>query len=519
VTAMHNLLTEASIRVVLTGDCRAALTLPGVFAALVRDEVISFPASRAHQRQAWHSFLVQLGTLALIGARESEPPEDEEGWRVVLRGLTPGHLYDEPWCLIAGSGGPALLPDQTERELKTIVVAPDALDMLVTAKNHDLKSEVMTAAAPDDWLFALITLQTMEGFLGAGNYGISRMNGGFASRPALGIAPPGGPGAHVMRDIGRLLALRDKIPGHSGFRAQGGLGLVWLEPWDGTQSLRPAELDPYYVEICRRVRLFEESGRLRARVGGSKVPRIAPFPGGVTGDPWAPIVRDKDGSEKVLTVDALGFGYRRMTRLLLGVNGISPSPLQLVTANDADEDLAVVARALVRGQGKTEGYHERHVRLSKRVGRLLKSRDTDPLARAAQERVIIAGEIQGRVLKPALYAIFENGPDQIDFRDNGAERRAGAFLKRFDAVVDRDFFPALWEEFEEQGGREARVTWVDGLLEEGLAMVREADQGMSKAVGRRYRAFARAEAVFFAAQRKSEVLKDYLPERSRDISS
>jgi CRISPR system Cascade subunit CasA len=47
----------------------------------------------------------------------------------------------------------------------------------------------MTVATPEHWFYALLTLQTMQGFLGAGNYGISRMNGGFASRPSVGLAP------------------------------------------------------------------------------------------------------------------------------------------------------------------------------------------------------------------------------------------------------------------------------------------------------------------------------------------
>ena len=61
--------------------------------------------------------------------------------------------------------------------------------MLVTSKNHDLKSAVAVQAGVDDWIFALITLQTMEGFGGAGNYGISRMNGGLGSRPAFSLVP------------------------------------------------------------------------------------------------------------------------------------------------------------------------------------------------------------------------------------------------------------------------------------------------------------------------------------------
>ena len=84
--------------------------------------------------------------------------------------------------------------------------------MLVTSKNHDLKSSVAAQAAVDDWIFALITLQTMEGFGGAGNYGISRMNSGFGNRPAFSLAPVGGRlSAHVRRDIIALLEFRPQL--------------------------------------------------------------------------------------------------------------------------------------------------------------------------------------------------------------------------------------------------------------------------------------------------------------------
>ena len=98
-------------------------------------------------------------------------------------------------------------PRKREKEFKNVVSTPDELDLLVTAKNHDLKSIVAGQANADDWIFALITLQTMEGFSGAGNYGISRMNGGLGNRPALTLAPLNNtPGAHVERDILALQA-------------------------------------------------------------------------------------------------------------------------------------------------------------------------------------------------------------------------------------------------------------------------------------------------------------------------
>jgi CRISPR system Cascade subunit CasA len=424
-TPNYNLLSNAPIRATVSSGSTFCFSLPRLLAVLMRDEIAAFPALRPHQRHAWHAFLVQLGALALLSGGRPEAPETEEEWLQLLRTLTPDHLDDAPWRLVSELNRPALLqapvPRGNENQLKHSADTPDALDVLVTATNHELKQEVMAGAAADDWLFALLTLQTMEGFMGRGNYGISRMNRGYGSRPAVGMAPPGGPGAHIRRDISRLIELRGHVPGHAGFRDNGGLALVWLVPWDGTTSLRSSDLDPYYIEICRRVRLVAQGERLQARFCGSEVPRIAPFDGGVTGDPWAPVLTDPKGAQKVLTVDSQGFGYQRMVQLMfrgkIGASTVELSPLQVLASSDATEGLTLVARALTRGEGKTEGYHERRVRISNRVRRsFMRFEDAEPVARAAQERVLIAGQMQRRVLRPALLALFENGPDKIDFR-------------------------------------------------------------------------------------------------------
>ena len=508
---------DGSIRVAGLDGQPACLSLPGVLAALAGDAVEGFPALRPFQRHAWHAFLVQVATLALLSAGRFDVPEDEASWAALLRGLTPDYPGDEPWCLVAPPDRPALLqpPVAALAELKTTLTAPDALDVLIAAKNHDVKSGVMSRAEPDDWLFALVSLQTMQGYSGASLYGASRMNGGFANRPGIGIAPGGSaatdatPGRHFKRDVLRLLAYRAEAC-RDGYAASGGLGLVWLRPWDGVASLRQAELDPYYVEICRRVRLVEVDGRLQARTGNSKAPRITPVGGGVTGDPWAPVVADKD-QVKVFTADGGGFGYRRMVDLMFSDGRIRPAPLQAVADDtDAASGLAVLARALVRGQGVTEGYHERRVPLSRRVGRLMRTVDAEPIAAAAKARVQIAGEMQSRVLKAALLKLFENGPEETDFRDDGANRRAQAFLARFDREVDRTFFPDLWKEFEDGTDWEVeRRTWVRGLHHLARDLVAAADRGASKAVKRRYRARAGADAVLYGAPRRSPTLQPF----------
>jgi len=292
---MYNCLVEPIITVERNDGTQGAVSLPDVLALLTADQVVAFPALRPHQRQAWHAFLVQLAALALLQAEQIEPSTEASEWARLLRGLTPDWLGDEPWSLVSSPDKPALLqapvPGGNLSDFKKQLETPDVLDMLITSKNHDLKRQVMTDAAPEDWLFALVTLQTMEGFLGAGNYGISRMNGGFANRPAVSIVPPGGIGARFCRDVSMLIAYRgeafEQVPQ---FPLQGGLGLLWLKAWDGTRQLGLGEIDPYYIEICRRVRLIEEANGLGAVTAGSKKARIAAADlKGNTGDPWLPI--------------------------------------------------------------------------------------------------------------------------------------------------------------------------------------------------------------------------------------
>ena len=72
--------------------------------------------------------------------------------------------------------------------------------------------------------------------------------------------------------------------------------LLWTLPWDGTtgEALRLGSLDPFYIEICRRVRLrIDDDGSIYGIRTTSKAARIdAKALKGVTGDPWAPPISE-----------------------------------------------------------------------------------------------------------------------------------------------------------------------------------------------------------------------------------
>ncbi len=252
---MLNLLEEQLVSTISTQGMKAQRSLPETLAGLVRGEIASFSSLRPHQRHVWHAFLVQVAALALEKAGEAALPDQEGDWRVLLEGLTPD-AGGEPWSLvIPDAGKPALMqapiPGGNLSAFRKIET-PDSLDMLITSKNHDLKKERMWHAGPEDWLYALISLQTQEGIMGGGKYGISRMNGGYGSRPMFAIDLAGDMGFRFRREVSILLSLARERAG-SDRPGPKAISLLWLEPWDGSTQIAFEKLHPLYVEVCRRV--------------------------------------------------------------------------------------------------------------------------------------------------------------------------------------------------------------------------------------------------------------------------
>ncbi|GJD53524.1 hypothetical protein OPKNFCMD_6300 [Methylobacterium crusticola] len=474
-----------------------------ILAALSADAVASFPALRPHQRQAWHAFLVQVAAMALHRAGAVTLPETGEAWRRLLLALTPDWPDGEAWALVVEDWGkPALFQPPVARpanaaDYRGRIEAPDALDMLVTAKNHDLKAEQMRDAADDHWLFALVSLQTQEGFMGAGNFGISRMNGGFGSRTTLGLRPQGPPGGAFRHDVGRLLAGgRDRILARQpALAARDGPGLLWLAPWDGQTSRGFSGLDPLYVEVCRRVRLVREDGRLVARTAGSKAARIeAKALTGRTGDPWAPVPND---GEKAYTPTRAGFGYRQVARLMNPKITVRPV-LATATPGMAGTGLVFVFSAVVRGQGKTEGFHERYLPVPGFIAPLLEQHGDailDRIGEVAQERADEAGEM-GRILRHALLALMRGGRDGVRLDDEAAQRKAASWQTTYDDRVEAGVFDdAFWNEVAERDGPH-RVPWRVRLAGIARAVLDEAAVAAPRTEVRRIRARAQASSLF-----------------------
>lgn len=504
-----SLLDEGLIRyrTVAQGDTVFA-SLPQLMVALAADEVRDFPALRPHQRHPWHAFLVQLAAIALHRHGTREPFVTIGEWRSALLALTPDDADGAAWCLVSPPHRPALLqppvPGGRVDDWKSVTLAADELDMLVTSKNHDLKAGRARRCEPQDWLFGLLSLQTQEGFLGAGNYGISRMNGGFASRPGVGVAGGGHWGARWRRDVHALLATRERTAEARGLLSENGLALVWLAPWDGLTSLSFSTLDPHYIEICRRVRLQSEVVGLKAISTGTKAARILSKElNGVTGDPWMPVETE---AGKALTISAEGFHYKLVAELLFG-SKYQAAVAQDLSITKAGERLALIAQGVTRGQGKTEGYHERRVPISFKVRSLLLGQQKANLARISTQRIAAIGEVR-KLLWLALTVLFNNGVPGKDSSDS-VKDKASKFSRPFERAEDARFFDDLNAEVEADDPTAQRLQWQQGLVERAAAVLKLAFDAGPRSAIQRYRAQAAALSRFHGGVRGD---KSPLPE-------
>lgn len=510
----YSLLDEPLIRARLVNGGQATrYTLPGLFVALARDEVRDFPALRPHQRHPWHAFLVQLAAMALHHAKQAQPFTTEKEWKDALLTLTPEHPDGAAWCLISPHDKPAFMQapvpggnvsDWKSIKDQTTIATPDELDMLVTSKNHDLKAARMRQAEPDDWLMALISLQTQEGIMGAGNHGVSRMKRGYGNRSALGAVPKGHWGRRWQRDVTALLNHRGSIVEDMGLQDENGNGLLWLKEWSGENSLAFSSLDPFYIEICRRIRLIqlETTTQIGAIATGSKAARVeAKELNGITGDAWIPIDL---AARKALTIGSDGFHYKLAAELLFGSKFRQPIA-QVIDAIDGTDGIVVLAQGVTRGKGKTEGYHERRIPISPKVPSMLrKENEKDQLAKIADERVDAVGKMRG-VLWTALATLFDQGANKDKFSDSAKDKAAG-FTKSFEQAEDARFFDELNTEIEAAEPDQVRLQWLLAMADRAEAILKNAFVAGPQSGEQRYRARSAALSRFRKSLRSNKTL-------------
>ncbi len=513
----YSLVDDALFSCTDTTGRRFSASLPEILARLCKAEISSFDALQLHQKQAWHCFLVQLGAIALTRSNETfnpsdaEFPSDANTWRRMLLSLTDGETA--PWCIVVDNPAkPAFMqPPVPEGSLedanyKLDIETPDDLDMLITAKNHDIKARRLKNAELEHWIYALVTLQTQQGFLGVGNYGIARMNGGFGNRPQVGRTPHLDWCSRFTHDLQVLLRSREELVSEFQYDPEG-ITMLWIEPWDGAKdsSIHYQQCDPYFIEICRRIRFKTDGNQvIQCWRSNTKATRLE-LPDellGVTGDPWTPVEKSKN---KAFSLGGSGWNYETVRNVLFSNDYKNPAALDV---ESTDIKSFFVATALVRGQGETEGYHHRVIPLPRKVMSLMAEPDRkQQLAARSEDYARFAADVQRRVLYPAVRALLTagTGNENAKIESNKIQK----VTNRFKDSVDQVFFQQLWDDVtlpEEQ----AYKNWQETLYTIAGKLKEQAIKSYPVPSIRRYKAVSRADAVFEGSARK--VLDRLFPE-------
>jgi CRISPR system Cascade subunit CasA len=497
-----NLLTDPIFRAETTSGPNV-LSLPELLAQLGTDHLERLVGLQRHQHDAFHVFLCYLAGAVLARRGISNPVQSAEFWREGLLELS-GDLWG--WELSVDDlekPGFMQVPLPAGSRPNSEAASPDALDVLQTAKNHDVKQARALQASIDSWVYSLISLQTMSGFLGRGNQGISRMNSGFGNRPIVELMRSRALGQRWRDAVERLLLHRDQVLSEPFGYDPRGLVLLWLEPWDGQSPLALSQLDPFYIEVCRRVRLVWKNGRIiKAHLYSADKPRIAAKElNGVVGDPWLPVDLKgvQKGDAKALTFPPVGITADHMRRLIFH-DEVKLSALQRPLTHWRGSLLFSVS-VLVRGQGVTDGFHHWEVRIPQEkvpslFGGASRRKSLDDLSKTAIE---YAGIMQNRVLKPAVFAHILGAPDRLRLDDDFSTAAWTGVVRDFELRWSADYFPWLWSVPEPFDEDQELDRWTSFLHRHALAVLERAEAALPGYSGRRYLVKTTVRNVFWGA--------------------
>lgn len=503
-----NLLTDPIFRV-RTPEGTNGASLPELLALLGEDQVESLPGLQRHQEDAFHIFCCYLVGAVLARAGDTNPAQSADYWREGIRTLTrdEGCADDSAWTLVvADPTKPAFMQPPAPNDAafaltyKLKATTPDALDILQTAKNHDVKAARSAPDSAEAWCYAVITLQTMIGYLGAGNWGIARMNSGVGSRPCVSLQQSHRPGARMLRDIPVLLSHREKLLKEPYQYQPAGKVLLWLYVWDGESSLSLSALDPFFLEFARRIRLISRGDGYQALAATSSVLRVAAKQQkGNLGDPWIPIDQRSNGA---LTISETGFTPERTRNLIFG-DGFTPAAMQEVTADTGASWFT--ASVLVRGNGTTDGFHEAIVRVPEKARSALfgKGVARNRLALLSKKGLDAASAIQYKVLRPALFSLMEGGPESIVVDKTEIAKWVDHVSGPFTLNWNPRYFDWLWSTVEIPNDDEALRPWFDELRQLAQETLTHAAERAPQRHGRSYRAKTKAQGMFFGSLKKN----------------
>lgn len=459
---MFNIIDEPVFRVLST-DGAECLGIAEILHRFRRDDILTFTAMRPHQAGPFHMFLAQLAATAAY--RWGSMPETAADWAEAIFGLTFGDR--DPWEAIQPDASkPGFMQFPMPKQYEKTYGSPDELDIIYQSRHHSHKIGSTRHGLLDDWLMAIITTQTTDRYAGKMVHGVVRTGSGYGIRPFCGLAPKGNMGAHILRDVDIMVANFESLAETYGYDIDG-LDILWLEAWDGNESLGIDALAPYFIEACRPFRLAQTDYGFMVWRATTEVARIeAKERNGVLGDHWMPInlgvAKSGDALEpKAFSVGQAGWTADVLTRILFGRNGQRHFKLPAsFTQKKGDTGLIAVFRGMARDQGKFLGFFEREIPMRTQMLTLLGSENgRDQIAEVSNEMLREISLILGGC-KNAIWAISSGGdPEKFrpDYQDGAFTNTLNQIIPVVSRQLDECFFEDLQDRLEDPSIRVQQI--------------------------------------------------------------
>ena len=217
--------------------------------------------------------------------------------------------------------------------------------------------------------------------------------------------------------------------------------------------------------------------------------------------------------EKAVTVSSNGFGFREVSRYLDPERYQLPELAKPQTSDG--ETVHLVARTLVRGQGRTEGYHEREIPLRSRMTSMLRNRNgRSILAAEAKQRVDYVGEVSS-ILRHAVKTYLQNGVSTGKTK-NEHQKIIDDCGQRLQQTVEAGFWESLQDGIESDDQNLERAEWVHwSLVPQASALLESIQKTGLCHTQDRFRAIAESSDLFGRRIRASKKLPElYRDERS-----
>jgi CRISPR system Cascade subunit CasA len=217
----------------------------------------------------------------------------------------------------------------------------------------------------------------------------------------------------------------------------------------------------------------------------------------MTGDPWTPIDLEEG---KALTIGENGFQYNLIKEILLGQRYKLPPAVNPEGLDDTGGFL--IATSLVRGEGKTHGFHHRVIPIPGKAAKIFRDpHEKETLAEQADRMVHTVAQFESEILGPALKKLLQ--PKNSEIGDNKKlskqqQKKYRQWVQQYSANVEDTFFPMLWASID-MTSEAAQRAWKQRLFDLAREQLEDAIQSCPLPAIHRYRAISTAENVFYGS--------------------